>query len=99
MHSTIHPVDITIFAVFLVITLVVGFRTGRRAKTIRAYALGGQNFSTLTLTATIVATWYGGGYLYYGLANIYSKGLFVALAFFGPPICLMIMGQVLAVCM
>ena len=89
--------DIFVFVTFLTITLIVGLYNNRQAKTIRDYALGGKNFSTLTLTATIVATWFGGGSLYYGLPNIYSKGLFFVIALLGPPICLFIMGQVLAV--
>lgn len=60
MTSSVHPVDIGIFAVFLAITLVVGLSYGRSVKTIRDYALGGKNFSTVTLVATIVATYSSG---------------------------------------
>lgn len=97
MSSNVHPIDIGIFVVFLLITLIVGLSYGRQAKTIQDYALGGKNFSTLTLTATIIATWFGGGFLYYGMGNIYSKGLSFVISFLGVPLCLLIMGQVLAV--
>ena len=48
--------DIAIVVVFLVITLVVGMGHGQKVKGIKDYALGGRNFSTAALVATIVAT-------------------------------------------
>ena len=49
--------DIAILAIFLLITLIVGMGHGRQVKSIKDYALGGKNFSTTTLAATIVATY------------------------------------------
>jgi solute:Na+ symporter, SSS family len=54
MTSLAHPIDVGILVVFLAINLVVGLRHGR-VTSMRDYALGGKNFSTATLTATIVA--------------------------------------------
>ena len=65
----LHPLDILILSVFLVTTLIVGLSHGWQVKTLPDYALGGKRFSTFTLTATIVATWFGGGSLYYGLCQ------------------------------
>lgn len=97
MSSNAHPIDIAIFVVFLIVTLVVGLSHGRQAKTIRDYALGGKNFSTATLIATILATYFGGGSFYYGLANTYSQGLSFYISLLGAPLCLLLTGQVLAV--
>ena len=53
--------DVALFIVFLAVNLIVGLSYGRKVKDLKDYALGGKNFSTSTLTATIVATWIGGG--------------------------------------
>ncbi|MEM9416816.1 MAG: HD domain-containing protein [Bacteroidota bacterium] len=97
MHFTAHPVDLGIFVVFLGITLIVGLSYGRNVETIQDYALGGRNFSTFTLTATIVATWFGGGFFYYTVAHIYSDGLSFIIAKMGSPLCLLITGQLLII--
>lgn len=98
MLSAVHPLDVTILVSFLAVTLIVGLSYGRQVKTIKDYALGGKNFSTLTLTATIVATQFGGGFLYSGLARTYSDGLYFIMApVIGTTIYLLIMGRVLAV--
>ncbi|MEM7055561.1 MAG: HD domain-containing protein [Bacteroidota bacterium] len=89
--------DVTIFSIFLALNLIVGLIYGRRVKTIHDYALGGKNFSSSTITATIIATWFGGGFLFYNLANIYSTGLYFIIPALGPVISLLITGQLLAV--
>jgi len=80
MTSATHPVDIGIFVGFLVINLIVGLRYGRSVKTIRDYALGGKNFSTATLVATIVATWSSGSLLFIDIENTYNHGLYYLMA-------------------
>ena len=70
---------------------------GRRVKDLKDYALGGKNFSTPTLTATIVATWIGGGYLSYTLSRTYGEGLYFIVAIVGDAFALLVVGQVLAV--
>ena len=70
MNSLVHSVDIGIFAAFLAINLIVGLFYGRKVETLRDYALGGQNFSTATLTATIVATWTSGSFLTFRLGCV-----------------------------
>ena len=77
---SIHPVDLIIFLGFLAVTLVVGLSYGQHVKTIRDYALGGKNFTTATLTATIVATWITGGFFFYTIEQTYARGLYYILA-------------------
>jgi Na+/proline symporter len=54
---------------------VVGLGHGKRVKTIKDYALGGRNFSTAALVATIVATWASGSGFMITLSKTYSDGL------------------------
>lgn len=69
-------IDTAIFIGFLLINLAVGLRYGRGVKTVSDYALGGRNFSTGTLVATIVATWLSGSGFFVILARTYSDGLY-----------------------
>ena len=80
MH-TVHTIDVSIFLGFLAVNLVVGLRYGRYVKTFRDYVLGGRNFSTATLVATIVATWITGRYLTVRIDNLYQNGLFFVIVY------------------
>lgn len=67
--------DIGVVVVFLLLTVFVGMGHGRKIKTINDYALGGQNFSTAALVATIVATYSGGSGFMITLSQTYTEGL------------------------
>ncbi|MBN8827792.1 MAG: ATP-binding protein [Sphingobacteriia bacterium] len=54
-------IDLGIISFYLIFTLILGMYTGRKIKGIRDYAVGGADFITPVLVATIVATWIGGG--------------------------------------
>ena len=88
--------DLFIFIAFLALTLIVGLSVKRHIKTIQDYALGGRNFSNLTLTATIVATWFGGGTITYWPSMYYSKGLPMIIASLSAPLCMLLMGRTMA---
>ena len=85
--------DVALFSAFLALNLIVGLSYGRKVKTIQDYALGGKNFATSTIVATIVATWYGGGSLFRALETTYTKGLYYILPILGAPIGLWLSGQ------
>ena len=53
--------DVAIVVGFLLVTLIVGVITGRGIKNISQYAIGNRNFATITISATIIATWISGG--------------------------------------
>lgn len=72
--------DIIIFIVFLLANLVVGLRYGRKVKTIQDYALGGRNFHTGAIVATIVATYASGSGFFITVSNTYSDGLYYLIA-------------------
>ena len=90
-------IDTALFSVFLIITLVVGLMAGRRVKNLREYSIGNKTFSTATVTSTIVSTWFGGGFIFYGLQNIYTSGLQFIIPLLGSSLCLLFTGRVLAV--
>jgi len=68
--------DIAIFVGFLLVNLAVGLYYGRGVKTIKDYALGGRNFSTATIAATLVATWISGSAFLTDISEVYDNGLF-----------------------
>jgi Na+/proline symporter len=73
-------IDILIFAVFFLLNIVVGFRYRGKRQSFREFAVGDKNFSTATLTATILATWISGGALFSNLNNTYQEGLYYIIA-------------------
>ena len=76
-------IDIAIVIGFLVLTLAVGLGHGQKVKTIKDYALGGRNFSTAALVATVVATWASGSGFFVTLSKTYSDGFYYMFARFG----------------
>ena len=88
-----HPIDIGIFVVFLIANLVVGLSYGRGLKSMRDYSIGNKDFSTATLTATIVVSWIGGGDIFYMLKHTYTDGLYFVIVIIGAAICLLLIGQ------
>ena len=69
-------IDILIFIGFLIVNLIVGLAHSGKIKTINEYALGGRNFSTTALVATIVATCVTGSGFFIILTKTYSDGLY-----------------------
>jgi Na+/proline symporter/signal transduction histidine kinase len=67
--------DIAIVVGFLILNLIAGLYYGRGIRNIKDYALGGRNFSTATIVATIVATWMAGSNIAVTVAETYTKGL------------------------
>jgi Na+/proline symporter len=89
--------DIILFSVFLAVNLIVGLLAGRRVRSLRDFSIGNKDFTTATVTSTIVATWIGGGFMFYGLQNIYTNGLLFIIPLLGSTLCLLFTGQVLAI--
>lgn len=82
--------DIFIVASFLILNLGVGLYYGSGTKTINDYALGNRNFSTSTITVTIIATWIGGSDFALSLSETYKNGLWYILAGAGYALNLMV---------
>ncbi len=79
---TLPPItiDILIFVAFFVLNIIVGLRYRGKKQSFKEYAIGDKQFSTATLTATLVATFTSGSLFFVGIENTYSKGLHFALA-------------------
>ncbi|WPY01082.1 Solute carrier and signal transduction histidine kinase domain protein [Candidatus Trichorickettsia mobilis] len=69
-------IDIAIFFIFLAVNLIAGLWHGRGVRTIEDYSLGGRNFSTGTISATLTATWIGGGFFSFLISKTYSNGIY-----------------------
>jgi Na+/proline symporter/signal transduction histidine kinase len=89
-------IDVAIVVGFLLVNLAVGLYYGRGIKTIKQYSLGGRNFNTATLSATIIATWIGGGFFASALSETYKEGLWHVFARFGDVLTLLIVGYFIA---
>lgn len=85
-------IDLGLIIAFLLLNLILGLRLSRSVTDLRDYALGGKNFSTAALVATIVATWTFGGSPLLDCENIYIHGMYYILARLGQPIGMMITG-------
>jgi Na+/proline symporter len=89
--------DLILFSIFLAINLLVGLRAGRSVKTLREYSIGSKDFSNATIISTIVATGISGGFLFYGLEQTYTNGLYFIIPIVGSSIGILLHGQFLAV--
>lgn len=69
-------IDSAIFIGFLIVNLAVGMFFGKGIKSIKQYAIGDRNFSTATITATIVATWMAGSSIAVTAGEAYKQGLY-----------------------
>ena len=65
---------------FLLACLFFGLWAGKKTKTFEQFAVGDRNFSVGTLVGTIVATHFGGSFLFRHLENTYLHGLYYGLA-------------------
>ncbi|MGI2299593.1 sodium:solute symporter family transporter [Candidatus Cardinium hertigii] len=66
---------IVIVATFLLSTLVVGIYFSKKKPTFREYAVGNKQFTTATLVATVLATFFEGGGLVRNVECIHDLGL------------------------
>ncbi|WP_196759639.1 sodium:solute symporter family protein, partial [Orientia tsutsugamushi] len=76
-------IDIILVGLFLIANLAIGLWYGKEVKSVRDYAISGRNFSTAALTATLLATWIGGGTFSFRLYEIYSIGILAVLGVIG----------------
>ncbi|NRB10387.1 MAG: sodium:solute symporter family protein [Rickettsiaceae bacterium] len=89
-------VDVVIVICFLIINLAVGLYYGRGVRNIKQYAIGDRNFSTFTITATIVATWIAGSDFARTISGIYSGGILYFIAGIGDAVNLLVVSLIFA---
>lgn len=90
---TAHPIDLGIFIAFITANLVIALGHGKHSQTLRDYAIGNKDFTTATLTATIVVSWIGGSDIFYMLEHLYVDGLHFAIVLLGFSLCLFAVSQ------
>lgn len=88
-------IDHVIVLGFLILTMMVGLNHGKSVKTIKDYALGGRNFSTGALIATVVATKASGSGFFTTLSKTYSEGFYYTFSSIGIGISLIIIALLL----
>ncbi|MCP5369343.1 MAG: hypothetical protein H6909_01445 [Rickettsiaceae bacterium] len=88
-------VDIAIIFAFLAVTIFVGMGHGKKIKTLEDYALGGRDFSTAALIATIVATYASGSGFMTTLTRTYRDGLHYLFASIGVGVWLILMAFII----
>lgn len=69
------PIDTTIIAIYLLITIIVGIVTGKDVKSVSDFAVGKKDFLTVTLVMTIFATYVDGEMIFSEIAQIYQYGI------------------------
>lgn len=69
-------IDAGIFIGFLLINLVLGLLYSGGVKNIKDYATGGRQFTTAAISATIAATFIGGGSFSIWTSGVYKAGLY-----------------------
>jgi Na+/proline symporter len=95
MHLS-WDLDTAIFSIFLTFNLAVGLFYSRGIKNINEYAIGNRNFSTSTITATIIATCIGGGLFSAAVTESYKQGLYFIIPIIGVPLSYIVVGYLLA---
>lgn len=88
-------IDVAIVLVFLVVNLAAGLYYGKGKTSLREYAVGNKDFTTGTLTATIIATCIGGGFFSGAITESYKQGLYFIIPAIGEPLCLIMIGYFL----
>lgn len=69
------PIDIALIILYLIATIVIGYRSGRSVKTMEDFSVSDKNFPTTALVATVFATWVGGDDLVGEGERIYTVGI------------------------
>jgi len=80
-------------AIYIVIMVVVGIYTSKKIHTATEFIVAGRNLPLWLLTATVVATWFGGGIMIGVAGSAYDDGMLGAIADpFGATVCLLLIG-------
>lgn len=79
----LSTLDILIIVGFMLLTLIVGIKSGKGMKSIRDYAVAGQSYGTPILLMTLTATLIGGGSTTGTVAEFYEVGIVFLVAMLG----------------
>ena len=88
-----HPLVLIGLIVYLAVMLGVGLYAGRRVHNSTDFIVAGQRLPLLLCTATLAATWFGGGICIGAASAAYKGGILAVIADpFGAALCLFIAG-------
>jgi solute:Na+ symporter, SSS family len=88
--------DLTIIAIYLSVTLLIGIMSGKSIKNMRDYAIASKSFPIPILIATITATYIGSGMFMGMVGEIYKYGISYMLVLIAMPINIFIYGLFIA---
>ncbi len=81
--SIFTDIDNGIVALYMIITLIVGYFSGTKINSFKEFAVAGKDYSVFVLVATIFATMVGGNSTVGNIAQVYSSGLLFLVVLFG----------------
>lgn len=91
LAASLLNLDTIIFTLFMLANLVVGLFYSRGIKNTADYVIGGRDFATPTIAATVIATFIGAGTFSHGLAESYRQGLYFIIPALCEPLTLIIL--------
>lgn len=92
----LHPIDITIIAVYLVFCLIIGLIKFGKIKNIRDFTLGTKPFSTTVLVATTFATIVGAYQIVGNISKVYELGIVFIIPLLFRPLCWFVLAKIFA---
>ena len=88
-----NPLVLIGLGVYIAVILGVGLYAGRRVRNSTDFIVAGQRLPLLLCTATLAATWFGGGICIGAASAAYKGGILAVIADpFGAALCLFIAG-------
>jgi solute:Na+ symporter, SSS family len=75
--------DSIVVIAFLVLTLFIGSFVGRKVTTLKDFAVGGRNYNSFFVFATLSASFIGGGYTFGLTEKVFEYGMVYTLCMFG----------------
>ncbi|MBT8098671.1 MAG: sodium:solute symporter family protein [Gammaproteobacteria bacterium] len=79
--------------IYIAIMILVGVYTSRKVHSATEFIVAGRNLPLWLLTATVVATWFGGGIMIGVAGSAYDDGMLGVIADpFGATVCLLLVG-------
>ncbi|MCR5224718.1 MAG: sodium:solute symporter family protein [Alphaproteobacteria bacterium] len=85
--------DYAIIIAYLLLTLVIGYFSGKNVHTVQDYSVANRNFSNMTLLATIFASFLGGADIFGTAEKTYRYGTIFLLAISGYSVNLLIISK------
>nr|MCR5225373.1 sodium:solute symporter family protein [Alphaproteobacteria bacterium] len=85
--------DYCIVVVYLLLTLAIGYFSGKNVNTVQDYSISDRKFSNMTMLATIFASWLGGAEIFGTAEKTYRYGTIFLLAVSGYSVNMLIVSK------